>query len=140
MWENILWGGLAQGTPPTDGHTENHLGDNHIAAFETAASQARDAFRQPGMLDRTFGPAPGRRVVEQLLVELFVHGWDLATALGRDRDLEPDIARTALPVVREIYGDLPRTDGGSIASAQPAPKRAPALDHVAAFLGRRISN
>ncbi|WP_229913940.1 TIGR03086 family metal-binding protein [Streptomyces capitiformicae] len=138
VWENIIWGGLAEGAPPTDGHAKDHLGDNHIAAFETAAAQARDAFRQPGLLDRSFGPAPGRRVVEQLLVELLVHGWDLATALGRDRDLEPDIARAALPVVREIYGDLPRTAGGSIASAQPAPERAPALDQVAAFLGRRI--
>ncbi|MFD7292325.1 hypothetical protein ACFV9W_03475 [Streptomyces sp. NPDC059897] len=90
------------------------------------------------MLHRSFGPAPGRRLVEQLLVELLVHGWDLATALGRDRDLEPRIARAALPVVREIYGDLPRTAGGSIAAAQSAPECAPALDHVAAFLGRRI--
>ncbi|WP_308406804.1 TIGR03086 family metal-binding protein [Streptomyces sp. AC555_RSS877] len=138
VWENIIWGGLAQGTPPTDGHTEDHLGDNHVAAFETAAARARDAFRQPDLLNRSFGPAPGRRVVEQLLVELLVHGWDLATALGHDRDLEPDIARAALPVVREIYGDLPRTAGGSIASAQPSPEHAPALDHVAAFLGRRI--
>ncbi|MEI5522000.1 TIGR03086 family metal-binding protein [Streptomyces brasiliscabiei] len=138
VWENIIWGGLAQGTPPTGGHTEDHLGDDHLAAFETAAARARDAFRQPGMLDRSFGPAPGRRVVEQLLVELLVHGWDLATALGRDRDLEPDIARAALPVVREIYGDLPRTVGGSIAPAHPAPEGAPALDHVAAFLGRRV--
>ncbi|MFI0217547.1 TIGR03086 family metal-binding protein [Streptomyces lydicus] len=138
VWENIIWGGLAQGTSPTNGHAEDHLGDNHIAAFETAASQARDAFRQPGMLDRPFGPASGRRVVEQLLVELLVHGWDLATTLGHDRNLEPDIARAALPVVREIYGDLPRTAGGSFASAQPAPEHAPALDHVAAFLGRRI--
>ncbi|WP_346181866.1 TIGR03086 family metal-binding protein [Streptomyces osmaniensis] len=138
VWENIIWGGLAEGTPPIDGHAKDHLGDNHIVAFETAAAHARDAFRQPGLLDRSFGPAPGRRVVEQLLIELLVHGWDLATALGRDRDLEPDIARAALPVVREIYGDLPRTAGGSIASVQPAPEGAPALDEVAAFLGRRI--
>lgn len=138
VWENIMWGGLARGTPPTDGHTADHLGDDHIAAFDAAASTARGAFRQPGMLDRSFGPAPGRRVVEQLLVELLVHGWDLATALGRDRDLEPDIACAALPVVREIYGDLPRTAGGSFAPARPVPERAPALDHVAAFLGRRL--
>ncbi|MDC0773540.1 TIGR03086 family metal-binding protein [Streptomyces sp. HD] len=138
VWENIIWGGLAQGTPPAEGHTEDHLGDNHITAFETAASQARDAFRRPGMLERSFGRAPGRRVVEQLLVELLVHGWDLATALGHDRDLEPDIAHAALPVVREIHGDLPRTAGGSIAPAQPAPEQGPALDHVAAYLGRRI--
>ncbi|WP_180927583.1 TIGR03086 family metal-binding protein [Streptomyces sp. AJS327] len=138
VWENIVWGGLAQGTPPTTAHTEDHLGDDHVTAFETAASQARDAFRQPGLLDRSFGPAPGRRVVEQLLVELLVHGWDLAATLGHDRDLEPDIARAALPVVREIYGDLPRTAGGSFVAARPAPEHAPALDNVAAFLGRRV--
>ncbi|MFF5010242.1 TIGR03086 family metal-binding protein [Streptomyces phaeochromogenes] len=138
VWENIIWGGLAQDTPPTDGHTEDHLGDDHVAAFEAAAATARAAFRQPGMLDRSFGPAPGRRVVEQLLIELLVHGWDLAAALGRDRELEPDIARTALPVVQEVYGDLPRTVGGSFASAGPVPQNALALDHVAAFLGRRI--
>lgn len=138
VWENIIWGGLAQGTPPTDGHTDDHLGDDHIAAFETAAARARDSFRQPDLLDRSFGPAPGRRVVEQLLVELLVHGWDLATALGHGRDLVPDIARAALPVVRDIYGDLPRTAGGSIAPAQSTSEHAPALDQVAAFLGRRV--
>jgi uncharacterized protein (TIGR03086 family) len=119
VWQNIIWGGLAQGTPPAVGHTEDHLGDDHIAAFETAAAGAREAFLRPGVLDRSFGPAPGRRVVEQLLVELLVHGWDLATALGLDRDLEPDIARAALPVVREIYGALPRT------AAAPSPRRGP---------------
>ncbi|QNP74702.1 TIGR03086 family protein [Streptomyces roseirectus] len=138
VWENVIWGGLAQGTPPVDGHTEDHLGDDHIASFEAAAAQARDAFRQPGLLDRSFGPAPGRRVVEQLLVELLVHGWDLAAALGHDRDLEPGIARAALPVVREIYDGLPRTAGGSIAPARTVPEDAPALDQVAAFLGRRV--
>ncbi|MFM9368444.1 TIGR03086 family metal-binding protein [Streptomyces sp. Da 82-17] len=139
VWENIIWGGLALGAPPADGHDKDHLGGDHVAAFESAAAGARSAFRQPGLLERSFGPAPGRRLVEQLLVELLVHGWDLATALGRDRDLEPDIARAALPVVRDIYGDLPRTVGGSIAPAQPAAERAPALDRVAAFLGRRVS-
>jgi uncharacterized protein (TIGR03086 family) len=97
VWENIIWGGVALGTPPTDGHAEDHLGDNRIAAFETASAQARNAFRQPGMPDRSFGAAPGRRVVEQLVVELLVHGWHLATALGHDSNLEPDITGAALP-------------------------------------------
>lgn len=136
VWENLVWGALAQGTSPAVGHAEDHLGDDHVTAFATAAATARAAFRQPGMLTRSFGPAPGRRVVEQLLVELLVHGWDLATALGHGHDLEPDIARAALPVVREIYGGLPRTAGGSLAPARPAPEHAPALDQLAAFLGR----
>ncbi|MFJ7062464.1 hypothetical protein ACK8N7_36135 [Streptomyces griseobrunneus] len=68
-------------------------------------------------------------MVEQLLVELLVHGWDLATALGHDSNLEPDIARAALPVVREIYGDLPRTADG------PRPPRRRYL----AIVGQRSS-
>ncbi|WP_416973098.1 TIGR03086 family metal-binding protein [Streptomyces sp. 4F14] len=136
VWENIVWGGLAEGAPPVGGHTGDHLGDDHAAAFASAAASARAAFRRPGMLERSFGPAPGRRVVEQLLVELLVHGWDLATALGHDRDLTPDIARAALPVVRELYGGLPRTPGGSLGPERTAPAHAPALDQVAAFLGR----
>ncbi|MEU6633301.1 TIGR03086 family metal-binding protein [Streptomyces parvus] len=137
VWENTLWGSLAQGAPPTGGHTDNHLGGDHAAAFDKAAGEALTAFRQPGMLERSFGPAPGRRVVEQLVIELLVHGWDLAVALGHDRDLLPDLARTALPVVREIYDDLPRTPGGSFAPPQPVPEGAPALDHLAGYLGRR---
>ncbi|MFB6722986.1 TIGR03086 family metal-binding protein [Kribbella sp. NPDC056345] len=137
VWENLIWGGLAQGTPPAGGHTDDHLGDDHITAFETAAANAREAFQQPGLLERSFGPAPGRRVVEQLLVELLIHGWDLATALGHNRDLLPDLARAALPVVQEIYGDLPRTTGGSLAAVQPTPENPTDLDRVAAFLGRR---
>jgi len=136
VWENLIWGGLAQGNPPTTGHADDHLGNDHVAAFETAAAQAREAFHQPGLLSRSFGPAPGRRVVEQLLIELLVHGWDLATAIGRPRDLEPEIARAALPVVHEIYGDLPRTAGGSIAAAREIAKDAAPLDRLAAFLGR----
>ncbi|MFI9025323.1 maleylpyruvate isomerase N-terminal domain-containing protein [Streptomyces sp. NPDC053560] len=58
--ENVLWGDLAQGMPPTGGHTDDHLGPDHVAAFETAANEALTAFRQPGMLTRTFGPAPPR--------------------------------------------------------------------------------
>ncbi|WP_202868697.1 TIGR03086 family metal-binding protein [Kribbella antibiotica] len=139
VWENLIWGGLAQGTPPTTGHTDDHLGDDHVAAFETAAAESREAFQQPGLLSRSFGPAPGRRLVEQLLIELLVHGWDLASALGHSRDLEPDIARAALPVVHAIYGDLPRTAGGSIAAVQTASSQAPPLDQVAAFLGRGLA-
>ena len=58
------------------------------------------AFRRPGMLEERYGPAPGRRLVEQLVIEMLVHGWDLATAIGHPRDLVPDLAEAALPVVQ----------------------------------------
>ncbi|WP_030410508.1 hypothetical protein [Streptomyces sp. NRRL S-1448] len=55
---------------------------------------------------------------------MLVHSWDLATALGHPRDLVPDLAESALPVVRELYGSLPRTPGGSFAPPQEAPRDA----------------
>ncbi|WP_310723333.1 hypothetical protein [Streptomyces sp. N2A] len=33
---------------------------------------------RPGTLDQRYGPAPGRRIVEQLVIEMLVHSWDLA--------------------------------------------------------------
>ncbi|MFD3517639.1 TIGR03086 family metal-binding protein [Streptomyces sp. NPDC058657] len=136
--ENLLWAGLADGAPRS-GLPSDHLEGNHVEAFRGASSAALTAFGRPGMLDRRYGPAPGWRLVEQLVIEMLVHGWDLAKATGQPRDLVPDIAESALPVVREIVGGLPRTASGSFAPAQPAPAGASALDRLAAYLGRAVA-
>ncbi|WP_310729550.1 TIGR03086 family metal-binding protein [Streptomyces sp. N2A] len=138
VWENLLWAGLADGAPRSD-MTADHLGENHIEAFRTASRAALTAFGRPGMLDRRYGPAPGWRLVEHLVIEMLVHGWDLARATGQPRDLVPDLAESALPVVRKIFGGLPRTAAGSFAQPQPVPAGATALDHLAAYLGRTVA-
>ncbi|UQA93419.1 TIGR03086 family metal-binding protein [Streptomyces halobius] len=137
VWENLLWSGLANGAPRSD-FTADHLGEDHSKAFRAAAHGALTAFRRPGMLEQRYGPAPGRRLVEQLVIEMLVHGWDLATAIGHPRGLVPDVAESALPVVREVYGSLPRTAGGSFAPPQPVPHHATALDRLAGYLGRAV--
>ncbi len=136
VWENLLWTSLADGAPRGD-FTADHLGDDHVAAFQTAAAATLTAFRRPGMLRQRYGDAPGWRLVEQVVIEMLVHGWDLATATGRPTDLAPDVAAAVLPSVRAIYGDLPRTAAGSFAPEQPAPVGATAADRLAAYLGRR---
>ncbi|GAA1503593.1 hypothetical protein GCM10009677_39440 [Sphaerisporangium rubeum] len=135
VWENLLWTGLATGTPRTD-VAADHLGDDHVAAFRTAAEATLAAFGRPGMLTERFGPAPGWRMVEQVTIEMLVHGWDLARSLGLPTDLAPDVARTLLPAVEQIYGHLPRTPGGSFAAVQRAAEDATPTDRLAAYLGR----
>ncbi|WP_433157285.1 TIGR03086 family metal-binding protein [Kribbella sp. CA-247076] len=137
VWENLLWAGLANGEPRSD-FGADHLGDDHVEAFRTAADRTLLAFGRPGMLDQRYGPAPGFRLVEQLLIEMLAHGWDLSRALGRPFTGVDDLAERALPVVREIYDSLPRTEGGSFAHATTVPVDAPALDRLAAYLGRTI--
>ncbi|WP_218004719.1 TIGR03086 family metal-binding protein [Microtetraspora niveoalba] len=137
VWENLLWTGLAEGTLRSD-FAADHLGEDHVAAFRTAARATLAAFRRPGMLRSQYGPAPGWRLVEQVTIEMLVHGWDLARAIGRPTDLAPDVAEAIMPAVREIYGDLPRTPGGSFGPAQPVPGSATAVDRLAAYLGRAV--
>ncbi|RBQ20882.1 TIGR03086 family protein [Spongiactinospora rosea] len=134
-YENLMWTGLAQGVPRAD-FDADHLGDDHVGAFRAAAAGTLAAFGRPGMLTERYGPAPGWRLVEQVLIEMLVHGWDLARATGAPTDLAPDVAEAMLPAVRAIYGDLPRTPGGSFAPAQtPLPGATPA-DRLATYLGR----
>lgn len=138
VWENLLWASLADGAPRSD-FTADHIGADHVAAFRSASRAARSAFGRPGMLDQRYGPAPGRRLVEQLVIEMLVHGWDLAQAVGHPYDTVQHLAVPALPVVREIYGPLPRTPVSSFAAPQPAPANATPLDHLAAYLGRIVT-
>ncbi|QRX91576.1 TIGR03086 family metal-binding protein [Streptomyces noursei] len=139
VWESLMVTSIAEGTPRTD-HTADHLGDDPRAAFEESARAALAAFRSSGMTERTFGPyeAPGALLVQQVVVELLVHGGDLARALGAPTALAPEVAEETLEAARRIYGAAPRTEGGSFAPERPAPPGAAAADRLAAFLGREV--
>lgn len=137
VWENLMAASIAEGTPRED-LAADHLGADHRAAFEDSARTALAAFTGSGMLHRTFGPyeAPGAMLVQQVVVELLAHGWDLARATGAPTGLAPGVAEETLAAARRIYGAAPRTEGGSFAPERPVPPGASATDRLAAFLGR----
>ncbi|MFF7233420.1 TIGR03086 family metal-binding protein [Streptomyces sioyaensis] len=137
VWENLMATSIAEDAPRTD-HTADHLGDDHLAAFAGSVRAARAAFTGSGMLHRSYGPyeAPGAMIVQQVVVELLAHGWDLARATGAPTALAPEVAEETLAAARRIYGAAPRTAGSSFAPERPAPADASAADRLAAFLGR----
>lgn len=137
VWENLMAASVAEDAPRTD-HTADHLGDDHFAAFADSVRAARAAFTGSGMLHRTYGPyeAPGAMIVQQVVVELLAHGWDLARATGAPTVLTPEVAEETLAAARRIYGAAPRTAGSSFAPERSAPAGASAADRLAAFLGR----
>ncbi|REF00885.1 TIGR03086 family metal-binding protein [Thermomonospora umbrina] len=111
------------------------------AAFRRAGERARLAFARPGMLNETvtapWGSAPGYVLVQHAVIELLVHGWDLARATGQPTDLAPEQAAQALPVARTWYAGPPRAAAG-FSPPRPVPADATPADLLAAFLGRAV--
>lgn len=71
-------------------------------------------------------------------VEIAVHTWDLATALGRPTDgLDEPVAQRALVTMDRLLG--PVRKGRAFADARSAPAGANAYDHLAAYAGREVA-
>jgi uncharacterized protein (TIGR03086 family) len=141
IFENLAHAALADGTAiPSPDQMTDYVGGDHVAAYRDSVRAVRAAFARPGMVTQRYGPleAPGSMLVQQLIIELVSHGWDLAKATGQRTDLAPDVAEDALTVARSWYRDQPRGPGNAFGPEQPAPPGASAADRLAAYLGRVI--
>src|SRR5579859_2235356 len=96
---NLLFAALVRGTPPPE-RDADHLDGDPLAAFRRAADELREAFAAPGVLEAVytapFGTGPGVVLVRVRIVEVLVHGWDLARATGQAADFPDDVAERAL--------------------------------------------
>src|SRR5262245_25595481 len=83
------------GTAPPVGNEDHTTGD-FKAEFREGAERAVQAFSSEGAMDKTmklpFGELPGSIFVMVAANDTFTHGWDLATATGQSRDLDPGLA------------------------------------------------
>ncbi len=80
------------------------------------------------------GVATGADRLRWRIVDLLVHGWDLARATGVPAALPDDLAERALPFAQAQLPTQPRA--GRFADPQPVPADAPPIDRLAAFTGR----
>jgi uncharacterized protein (TIGR03086 family) len=129
----------------TDGPSPVDLPDVPVgewpATYDTSADALLAAFSAPGALERVvtvpFGTVPGAVALQLRLVENLVHGWDLARATGQPARHDDRVAEAALVFTRARVADVPagRTPFGP---PQPVADNSPALDRLAATLGRRV--
>jgi uncharacterized protein (TIGR03086 family) len=77
-------------------------------------------------------------MVQHVINELLVHGWDLAKATGQPTAPATDLAEEALLVVHAWFGNPRQTPETWFAPQQPAPPGASAADRLAAYLGRVV--
>jgi uncharacterized protein (TIGR03086 family) len=129
------------GTAPEE-YTLDDL--DFLTAYDESRELVLGAFGAEGALDRTvtlpFGELTGAGLLALITNDQFTHGWDLARALGRPTDLDPELATEALAQarigIREAYRG---PDGvGQFGPAVEPPAGASPADRLAAFLGRAV--
>jgi uncharacterized protein (TIGR03086 family) len=100
------------------------------------------AFRQPGALERMvsvpFGTVPGAVALHLRITELLVHGWDVAQATGQTVAFPEDLAEQELAFSRGALKNVP-AGRRPFAPPEPVGDDAPAIDRLAAFLGRSVA-
>lgn len=96
---------------------------------------------RPDVLDVTwtmpFGEVPGAVGAGFATLELFQHGWDVASASGQQIDFDTDVTETAAATAKPMPAEQVRVPG-VFGDEGTCPPESSAEDRLAAFLGRPI--
>ncbi|SNT63687.1 TIGR03086 family protein [Streptosporangium subroseum] len=136
---DLVFVALIEGGPMPD-RGADRLGDDPVGAWRASSASLQAVFSRPGVLERSYtgpmGSATGAERLQIRLYDLLAHGWDLAQATGVPVRVPEDLAERSLTFVRVQLSPQPRT--GRFAEPQPVEESAPAIDRLAAFLGRSV--
>jgi uncharacterized protein (TIGR03086 family) len=79
------------------------LGADPTAAYDESARAASDAFHVPGAMAApcavSYGPVPGEVYLGHRLIDVLIHGWDVAKATGQDTKLDPDLVEACWAII-----------------------------------------
>jgi uncharacterized protein (TIGR03086 family) len=110
-------------------------------AYHRSARQLLRTFSEPGVTARVvqvpFGAVPGAIALQLRLTEILVHGWDLARATGQDPLFPEEAAEQALAFTIPMLERIPE-GRKPFGPPQPVVGTAPAIDRLAARLGRSV--
>lgn len=139
LWAPLLLGGATL-DDVGDRFDGDQLGDDPVAAWRSAAAAARDSFSAPGALRRhvelSYGRRPADGYCREMTLDLTVHAWDLARAIGAEEHLDQGLVRDVLAFVTPQAGQLAET--GLFAPAVTVSENADDQARLLALLGRRV--
>lgn len=129
-----------QADPDWRRRAADHVGGDHRRAYRDSCEAVTAAFEADGVpaasFELPFGVLPGYMAIAIHFVDVLVHGWDLAVAIGREPRLDAELCLEALRIAEsypeETWGD-PRFFAARV---EPRPDMA-AQERLVAFLGRR---
>lgn len=119
--------------------TLDHVGVDVVGSYTQTAAALGAAFREDGAMARRchhpIGDRTGAELLGMRLVDIAVHAWDLARALGVDDRLDPDLARHALQHAPLITAG--RAAGSFAEPADAVPAGSSSQDELLHLCGRR---
>jgi uncharacterized protein (TIGR03086 family) len=138
---NRVFAALLADQPPPPRPSADHVEDDPVGAYRDSAAALQAAFSRPGILERThhgpLGTASGAERLQIRLYDLLAHGWDLAQATQQPVDLPDDLAEQSLAFARTQLTE--QAQAGRFGPAQNVAEHAPAIERLAAFLGRPVN-
>lgn len=116
--------------------------DDLHATYGEDTADLVEAFRGPGAMERRYllpiGELSAEQTIDLRTIESLTHGWDLAQATGRPLASDRVIVDRAISVSRALLKRLP-PGRGPFGAPKPVSADAPALDQLAALLGRTVA-
>lgn len=115
-----------------------------LHSYDRTLNTAITTFEPVAVLDQLYstaiGDVSGSQLLEIAARDQFVHGWDIAKAIGVSTDLDPELAEQLLAGSATSLPDSIRGEGPDAlyGPARMAPEGAPPADRLAAFLGRHL--
>jgi uncharacterized protein (TIGR03086 family) len=138
---NRVFAALLAGQPPPPRPSADQVEDDPAGAYRDSAAALLAAFGRPGVLERSYhgplGTATGAERLQIRLYDLLAHGWDLAQATEQPAGLPDDLAEQSLAFARTQLTGQARP--GRFGPAQSVAEQAPAIERLAAFLGRPVN-
>jgi uncharacterized protein (TIGR03086 family) len=109
-----------------------------VRAWDQAAATSAGAFRADGALTGsvaiTRGSVPAAEYLEEMVLDLIVHAWDLGVATGYPGPSPADAVAAIYPLAQAI---VDRTPAGMFAAPVEVGTDAPVIDRLVALTGRR---
>jgi uncharacterized protein (TIGR03086 family) len=119
---------------PVDGG----VGANLAQEWDEAATGSAEAFSAPGALDRDVelsrGATPVRTYLEEMIMDLTIHSWDLGQAIGYRDALADELVSSVYERVADA-GDM--SASGYFKEPVDVPDDAPTIDKLVAATGRK---
>jgi uncharacterized protein (TIGR03086 family) len=115
-----------------------------IDEYRASVAQALTGLRESGALERTCQSPLGfewsvRQAVAGTFMDQLIHTWDLASATGQERTLDPDLVEACTTLFATFLAGMPEIGraNGLVGPAVSVPIDASPQDKLLAMMGRQ---